>query len=671
MTSRKGTSHKGTSRKSDARVTPAIVAALLFAVAIASALVRLAELLPFANWWQAAVNPDVGVYAQILVHDSFLPRLAVALLAGGALGLSGAVFQQVLRTPLADPSTLGVSAGAYLALALATVWVPGLAISAREVIALFGALAAFALVFIVALPHRLSPLSLILAGLVITLVCGAVSAAISLFYGMGLTGLFIWGSGSLNQNDWSAVSHLAPRLALCCVSAGLLARPLALLSLSDESARSLGLSLFAVRGLSIVIAILLAAFTVSAVGVIGFVGLAAPVIARTAGARRLLPRMIWSVLIGSALLLAADEALQQASRVMREIPAGAATAFLGVPLILLLLKRLHPAEVHFDLEAVPCNRRPARWLAAAAVIFLGLVWLSLSIGPSLHGWTFSTPAQAQALMIWRLPRLAAAAAGGVLFALSGTVIQRMTGNPMARPELIGVSTGAALGILLLVVSTPIVTPASQLLAATAGSVISLLLILALARRGEFRPDQVLLLGVALNTAFVALITVMLGTGLPRIYGLLQWMAGSTYSVTPMQAVIAVFVAVLGLAVTPLFARWLDLLPLGGAPARALGLNLSLSRAALLVLSAFMAAAATLLIGPLSFVGLMAPHMARALGFQRALPQLLAAAILGPLIMTLADFIGRVALFPNQLPVGIVATLIGGPYFLFLMRRRVA
>jgi iron complex transport system permease protein len=180
-----------------------------------------------------------------------------------------------------------------------------------------------------------------------------------------------------------------------------------------------------------------------------------------------------------------------------------------------------------------------------------------------------------------------------------------------------------------------------------------------------------LLGVALNTAFAALITVMLGTGLPRIYGLLQWMAGSTYSVTPMQAVIAVFVAVLGLAVTPLFARWLDLLPLGGAPARALGLNLSLSRAALLVLSAFMAAAATLLIGPLSFVGLMAPHMARALGFQRALPQLLAAAILGPLIMTLADFIGRVALFPNQLPVGIVATLIGGPYFLFLMRRRVA
>jgi len=174
-----------TSRAGKARITPATLVALLFVLGIASALLRLAALLPPADWWQAATNPDVSVYAQILVHDSVLPRLIVALLTGGALGLSGVLLQQVLRSPLADPSTLGVSAGAYLALALATVWLPGLAISGREVIALFGALSAFSLVFLIAWPHRLSPLSLILAGLVVTLVCGAISAAVSLFYGTG------------------------------------------------------------------------------------------------------------------------------------------------------------------------------------------------------------------------------------------------------------------------------------------------------------------------------------------------------------------------------------------------------------------------------------------------------------------------------------------------------
>jgi iron complex transport system permease protein len=149
------------------------------------------------------------------------------------------------------------------------------------------------------------------------------------------------------------------------------------------------------------------------------------------------------------------------------------------------------------------------------------------------------------------------------------------------------------------------------------------------------------------------------------------MAGSTYSITPVQAEIAVAAAAIGLAVTPFFARWLAMLPLGSGLASALGVNLNLSRAALLILCAIMAAVATLLIGPLSFVGMMAPHMARALGFHRALPQLFAAAIVAPLIMTFADFIGRVALFPNQMPVGVIATIIGGPYFLYLMRKRAA
>jgi ferric hydroxamate transport system permease protein len=107
-----------------------------------------------------------------------------------------------------------------------------------------------------------------------------------------------------------------------------------------------------------------------------------------------------------------------------------------------------------------------------------------------------------------------------------------------------------------------------------------------------------------------------------------------------------------------------------ASSKALGLSTSISRAALLLLSAISAAAATLLIGPLSFVGLMAPHIARTLGLQRALPHMIAAAFAEAVITTCADFIRRVALFPNQLPVGIVATLIGGPYFLWLMRKQV-
>ncbi|OCJ07144.1 Fe3+-hydroxamate ABC transporter permease FhuB [Rhizobium sp. AC27/96] len=652
------------------RPSPAAIILCLFLAALVSAAMRLSDLLPMHDWWQVASNPDLNSYVQVLVHDSVLPRFLIALVAGGALGLSGTIFQQVLRTPLADPSTLGVSAGAYLALALATLWFPALALSVRELIALAGGLVAFALVFLIAWPHRLSPVALILAGLVVTFVCGAVSAAVSLSYSLGMTGLFVWTSGSLTQNDWSAVSRLFPCTLFGCVAAAFLTRPLELLSLNDEGARSLGLPLFYVRLLAIVLAVLLAAFTVSAVGVIGFVGFAAPFIARAAGARRLPHRMVASVAIGAILLLAADEALQQAARFMREIPAGAATGLLGAPLIAIFLRRLPVVETPTAPIAENRNHRPLLYLAITAAVLLVVIWVSLSLGPSLGGWSFASPSQMQSLLIWRLPRLAAAASAGILFALSGTIIQRMTSNPMASPEVIGVSTGAALGILLLVLLAPSFTPLSQLAAAAAGAIVSLIAVLLMGYRSRYNPDHVLLFGIAINTAFAALIAVLLGTGLPRVFGVMQWMAGSTYSTTPMQATIAVTVAAIILPIAPFFTRWLDLLPLGAASSKALGLSTSASRAALLLLSAISAAAATLLIGPLSFVGLMAPHIARTLGFQRALPHMIAAALTGAAITTCADFIGRVALFPNQLPVGIVATLIGGPYFLWLMRKQV-
>jgi iron complex transport system permease protein len=652
------------------RIGPVAVMLCLLAAALVSAAMRLSEILPVQDWWQTATNPDLNSYMQVLVHDSVLPRFLIALVAGGALGLSGAIFQQVLRTPLADPSTLGVSAGAYLALALATLWFPALVLSVRELVALAGGLLAFALVFLIAWPHRLSPVALILAGLVVTFICGAISAAVSLSYSLGMTGLFVWASGSLTQNDWSAVSRLLPYALFGCVAAAFLARPLELVSLNDEGARSLGLPLFYVRLLSTLLAVVLAAFTVSAVGVIGFVGFAAPFIARAAGARRLPHRMIASIAIGAVLLLAADEALQQAARFMREIPAGAATGLLGAPLIAIFLRQLPVMETPASQIAENRNQRPLLYLAVAAVVLLALIWLSLSLGPSLNGWSFASPPQMQSLLIWRLPRLAAPAAAGILFALSGTIIQRMTNNPMASPEIIGVSAGAALGILLLVLLAPSFTPILELAVAAVGAIVSLIVVLLMGYRSRYNPDHVLLFGIAINTAFAALIAVLLGTGLPKIFAVMQWMAGSTYSTTPAQATIAVTVAAIVLLIAPFFTRWLDLLPLGAVSSTALGLNISTSRATLLSLSAISAAAATLLIGPMSFVGLMAPHIARTLGFQRAFPHMIAAALTGAAITTIADFIGRIALFPNQLPVGIVATLIGGPYFLWLMRKQI-
>ena len=120
----------------------------------------------------------------------------------------------------------------------------------------------------------------------------------------------------------------------------------------------------------------------------------------------------------------------------------------------------------------------------------------------------------------------------------------------------------------------------------------------------------------------------------------------------------------GLGAAPLLARWLELLSLGAGTSRSLGVRVDIARLAVLLLTALLTATSTLIVGPLSFVGLMAPHIARSFGVCRAREQLLASAAIGVVLMVLAQWCGNLLLFPNEMPAGLMAALIGGPYLLW-------
>ncbi len=142
------------------------------------------------------------------------------------------------------------------------------------------------------------------------------------------------------------------------------------------------------------------------------------------------------------------------------------------------------------------------------------------------------------------------------------------------------------------------------------------------------------------------------------------MSGSTYYVDFPTGLSALLLAVMVVALTPLVARWLDLLPLGRNVALGLGLSVDKVRLILLALVAILTAFATLIVGPLSFAGLLAPHVARMLGFSRALPHLVGSAMVGALLMISADWLGRQVLFPQEIPGGLVAALLGGAYYIW-------
>ncbi len=162
--------------------------------------------------------------------------------------------------------------------------------------------------------------------------------------------------------------------------------------------------------------------------------------------------------------------------------------------------------------------------------------------------------------------------------------------------------------------------------------------------------------MALSTAFTMLLMMLQASGDPRMAQVLTWISGSTYNATDAQVWRTGIVMVILLAITPLCRRWLTILPLGGDTARAVGMALTPTRIALLLLAACLTATATMTIGPLSFVGLMAPHIARMMGFRRTMPHIVISALVGGLLLVFADWCGRMVLFPFQIPGGAAVNL---------------
>ncbi len=613
---------------------------------------------------------------RLLLEYSTLPRLLTAIVVGAALSLSGTLLQQVLRNPLASPTTLGTSAGANLALAVALLAFPAMEGLGRDTVAICGAILATCLVLVISGRRGSSPLSFILSGLMIGLWCSALSAILILLNERYLSGLFIWGAGSLAMQGWTIPLSLLPKIAVCALLAGMLARPLSLMELGDAGAISAGIPVRRVRIIAIIIAVILSALVTSAVGVIGFVGLIAPAITRLAGARRFRQQLVWSPIIGAGLLLVTDELVQLLSRATGAfLPTGSMTALFGAPIILLLLTKLRPD--HRALQDLGDGQARRRHISR---ILLVLIALSIIAGLALavligrapdagSGWDILPMTEWPTLLRYRWPRVVAAFAAGIMLGGAGVILQRLTGNEMASPELLGVSAGATGGVAMALFTFASTGFLLQLGFAGLGALAVLLIVLLLGLRSGFSPERVLLSGIVLTALLDALVGLLAAGGDPRAMILIRWMSGSTYFVDASLAQAAFLCATIFFTMAFLTQRWLNLLPLGMATARSVGLSVPMARAFLFIVSALMTASATLVVGPLSFVGLVGPHLAREMGFHRAGQQLVGGALAAGCLMVLADWVGRVIVFPYQIPAGLLAALLGAPFFIAVLMKK--
>ncbi|WP_280537012.1 iron ABC transporter permease [Halopenitus sp. POP-27] len=314
---------------------------------------------------------------------------------------------------------------------------------------------------------------------------------------------------------------------------------------------------------------------------------------------------------------------------------------------------------------------PAVWSSPGllARLFLGETIAGWLVGH--FGWHLDVELAHETIIVWnvRLPRVLVGAFVGMCLAVSGAIFQAVTRNELASPYILGVSSGAGLAILLtLVVFSGMATflPAFAALGGTA----AFLLVYAIAWQGGTSPVRLVLAGVIVGTVFQSLQTgiFFFADDVGVVQSAIAWTTGSLTGTDWEQVRIVLPVTLLVSVLALAGARQLNVLLLGERTARSLGMSVERVRFLLSAVAILAAAGAISVAGIVGFVGLIVPHMVRTVVGSDYRRLIVGCLFVGPALVVGADVGARLAFDPIQIPVGIVTGVVGGPYFLYLMRR---
>lgn len=319
--------------------------------------------------------------------------------------------------------------------------------------------------------------------------------------------------------------------------------------------------------------------------------------------------------------------------------------------------------------------RTARLCSAAAAAVLGLMVVGLVVGD------YPVPARsALATAVWdrggefdfvinslRFPRVTVAVLAGVCLAASGMLFQTLIDNPLVSPDIIGIDTGAAaVAVAILAIGLD-----SRLLpyAAFIGALATAVLIFTLSWRRGFSGGRLVLVGIGVNALLSAVITYMLVRfPLERVSAAARWQAGTLSTSSWDDARTLAVALVVLLPVAFLLVRRLRVMQLGNDTAVALGMRLEQNRMAVIATGCGLAAVVVAVVGPLGFVALLVPHVARSLAGAITVGVLLLTALLGAVMLLSADLVAQRLFAPTVLPAGVVTAAMGGPYLLLVLRR---
>ncbi|MFE2866419.1 Fe(3+)-hydroxamate ABC transporter permease FhuB [Embleya sp. NPDC059259] len=658
----------------------------------------------------------------LVIRDLRLPRTLTALLAGAALGMAGCLLQTVTRNPLAETGLLGVNAGASLGVVLGITLVGVQTGYGYLLWAFVGSAVAGLLVLLISGQRGGgSPMRLVLAGAALSATFGGITNVLIVNSAEAYDTFRFWVLGSLaGIQGFESLGSLAPVLAVGFAIALLSSRSLSALVLGDDLARSLGHRPALTRVLVALAVTLLTASSVALVGPISFLGLLAGFLARTLVGPRIPAQLCFAALIGAAVLTAADVAARVVSRPF-EAPVSVIVALIGAPLLIGVVRsrRLGALGLTDPATAEPATRAAARrsplrrlgpaaaarlprWLRTLpehlvlrrgglslllpsravlttivlTVVLLGAIVLSVYAGQRELGLVRTFDAvlgrgdHFDVLLVreFRLGRIIAGVAAGAALGVAGCLTQTLARNRLATPELLGVNDGATAAVLISVSFSASGTFGAWW-AGPIGAMVAVLVVTAVAGGLGQRGYRVLVVGLALSALASAITQVVLSRrSLNSASALYVWSSGSLngrgYDVAgPVLIGLAVLVPL-----ALVLGRKLDVLRFDDSTAASLGVDPARIRLVCLIAAVCLAGLAVGICGPVGFIALASPVIAGRLAGPLRVP-ILGSMLVGAILIVLADMLGRILLDGAEIPVGVVGTVLGGPFLLWVLLGR--
>lgn len=634
-----------------------------------------------------AVSPD-DIFAALGGHDATiaqaaivkrLPRTALAILVGAALALAGATMQAVTRNPIADPGILGVSHGAALAVVVGIAFLGLTDPYGQMALAIIGAAIAAVFVYTVGSLGRggATPLKLALAGAATSAALASLVSAIMLPRVDLLQSFQSWQVGGVGGAEWPRIAITAPVLAVGALICFASARGMNSLALGDDMAAGLGEHVMRTRAFSALGAVILAGCRARDRRTHRIRRARRSAHVPDAGRHR---SSLAPAVLGPGRRIAPGRERHRRPHHLAHIrgdpgrhhhrPHRGPVLHLDRP----------PAEGERAVSAaIIAGRRARHRRHAVANVVLGILLLAAFTLALMIGNTFypiddvigvilgqTVPGASFTVGELRLPRAVLAVLAGVAFGMAGVSFQTLLRNPLASPDIIGISNGAGaaavFGIVVLSLNGPVVS-----VLALAGAVVTAAVIYLLSNKGGFAGTRLILIGIGVAAMLQSVISYVLSRAASwDIQTAMQWLTGSLNNASWER----VLPLLLAMAITvPLLmsqARSLGVMQLGDDSASGLGVRVTTTRVLFILGAVVLLAFATAATGPIAFVAFMAgPVAARITGPGANL--LLPAGLVGALLVLCGDLVGQFALGARY-PVGVVTGVLGAPYLIYLLIR---